>query len=362
MSDSIFLTDGNGVITGLVDNSYSGDLVIPEYVGEERITSIGGDAFYRCRNLTSVTIPNSVISIGAYAFGDCSGLTSVAIPNSLTSIEEGVFGNCSGLTSVTIPNSVTSIGISAFYGCRSLTSVYVDDPDNLSEAVSSHDWSNTGSSGVTFVLNPRSVEYIIKGGTLMDIGDEIRVLNGTEGELTPLQMIDALTAYNAELESIVLEQNNLITQIANELGSMADLPGRIAELESQLEEANASWAGTLTFSGTYNSSDYYTASGCSLAVDKQKGMAFVTIQGGTSTSYEKIYLAPASLPSGVTMQSYNPYFYGSTGNTKDYYTVGLTGITGKINVAVNFDYVSSTYDYTRAMLTVTYAKPSPSPV
>ena len=93
---------------------YTGSVVIPETVTYEgvdcRVTSIGDWAFYDCKGLTSVTIPNSVTSIGVYAFSHCSGLTSVTIPNSVTAIGDNAFSYCSGLTSITIPNSVTSIG------------------------------------------------------------------------------------------------------------------------------------------------------------------------------------------------------------------------------------------------------------
>ena len=97
-------------VTGSDGNSYS-------------VTSIGDYAFYGCKGLTSITIPNSVTFIGIYAFAYCSGLTSITIPNSVTSIGNSTFFGCSGLTSVTIPNSVTSIGNGAFSGCSGLTSI-----------------------------------------------------------------------------------------------------------------------------------------------------------------------------------------------------------------------------------------------
>ncbi|MEG1663612.1 MAG: leucine-rich repeat domain-containing protein, partial [Clostridia bacterium] len=64
-----------------------------------------------------------VTSIGNSAFYGCKGLTSIAIPNSVTSIGENAFFNCSGLTSVTIGSGVASIGAWAFNGCSSLTSI-----------------------------------------------------------------------------------------------------------------------------------------------------------------------------------------------------------------------------------------------
>ena len=118
-------------VTSEKENSYSGNVVIPEQVtyGDNTysVTSIGDFAFDQCSALTSVSIPDSVTFIGNYAFRDCDALTSVTIPDSVTSIGGGAFSGCSGLTSVTIPDSVTSIGENAFYNCESLTSLVIPD-------------------------------------------------------------------------------------------------------------------------------------------------------------------------------------------------------------------------------------------
>lgn len=86
---------------------------------------IGAYAFEDCSNLTSITIPNSVMDIGGLAFCRCSNLTSVTIPNSVTNIDGYAFSNCSNLTSITIPNSVKDIGAYAFKSCYSLSSVSI---------------------------------------------------------------------------------------------------------------------------------------------------------------------------------------------------------------------------------------------
>ena len=62
------------------------------------VKSIGREAFCKCNNLMSITIPDSVTSIGHWAFHDCYNLTSITIPDSVTSIGSEVFGGCDILT------------------------------------------------------------------------------------------------------------------------------------------------------------------------------------------------------------------------------------------------------------------------
>ena len=122
-----------------------------------QLTNIGNDAFCGCKELTSITIPKSVATIGDEAFLACkelasvtfaegsrltrigndafcncwNKLTTISIPEGVTSIGDEVFRNCPQLASVTIPNSVTSIGKAAFENCTKLLSVTI--PNTISE-------------------------------------------------------------------------------------------------------------------------------------------------------------------------------------------------------------------------------------
>ena len=84
--------------------------------------------FYKCSQLSTITIGDNVKTIPIDAFSNCSGITSVvwnaenctsAGSNSYT-----IFGSCSQLTAVTIGDNVKSIPAYAFSGCSKLTSVY----------------------------------------------------------------------------------------------------------------------------------------------------------------------------------------------------------------------------------------------
>ena len=72
------------------------------------MTSIGEEAFARCRWLEDVVLPFGVTTIAEYAFFGCSGLKAVTIPGSVTSIGRYAFRDCDGLT-VTMENGVTTI-------------------------------------------------------------------------------------------------------------------------------------------------------------------------------------------------------------------------------------------------------------
>ena len=143
--------------------------------------SVGTCAFYRCSELSIVTIQNCS-SIGNLAFSGCSGLTSITIPNSVYSIGDGAFSGCSGLTTVNFNsyncNSMGNSNSPVFGGCTSLATLNIGNnvtriPDyafmgfsGLSEITISNSVTSIGNyafkncSGLKSVTIPNSVNSI----------------------------------------------------------------------------------------------------------------------------------------------------------------------------------------------------------
>jgi len=147
------LEDGGAKITGYVEEP-SGDLVIPGELDGYPVTKIGEKAFFTCRKLKGVIIPDGVMSIGNNAFSSCDWLTGVSIPDGVTSIGDGAFSACARLESVILPDSVTSIGDGAFRACRMLASV------NIPDGVTSIGDDAFRASSLTSVSIPDSVTSI----------------------------------------------------------------------------------------------------------------------------------------------------------------------------------------------------------
>ena len=85
------------------------------------VKRIGVESFFACESLESINLPNSLLNIGIGAFKLCKNLTAIRIPEDVVSIDIDAFSMCENLISVEIPDSVMSIGYDAFYGCPELT-------------------------------------------------------------------------------------------------------------------------------------------------------------------------------------------------------------------------------------------------
>jgi hypothetical protein len=150
-------TDGKVTITDC-NTAATGELVIPDTIGGNPVTSIRQNAFLSCASLTSIDIPNSVTSVGYGCFVECASLTSIIIPDGVTSIGDGSFYKCTSLKSIAIPDSVTSIGRDAFWRCPGLTSITI--PDGVT-SIGENAFSDCTS--LTSIIIPDGVA-IISGG------------------------------------------------------------------------------------------------------------------------------------------------------------------------------------------------------
>jgi hypothetical protein len=94
-----------------------GDYMIPEGT-----KVLGVESFAYCKNMGSVTLPNTLIEIGEHAFSTCNSLTTIEMPMSVRVIGGGAF-SWSNLDSVAIHSTVESMGAGVFSGCSKLNVV-----------------------------------------------------------------------------------------------------------------------------------------------------------------------------------------------------------------------------------------------
>ena len=88
--------------------------------------SIPAYAFYACRGLEAVAIPEVTVEIGDFAFYGCETLTYITTAEaSLTTVGERAFAGCDLLLNFTLPATVTYMGAGMLEGCGKLESLTI---------------------------------------------------------------------------------------------------------------------------------------------------------------------------------------------------------------------------------------------
>jgi hypothetical protein len=134
---------------------------IPVAINGSPVLNIGNWAFFRCTNLASVSIPETVTNIGDYAFDGCSRLLHVTIPNTVISIGVGAFEECHNLTNVELSTNLTIIEAATFQSCYALANVFIP-----SSVTSIWSWAFSGCSNLASLTIPGSVANL--GGSAFD--------------------------------------------------------------------------------------------------------------------------------------------------------------------------------------------------
>ena len=294
-------------VTSNINSSkyYSGDVVVPSEITVAnttyQVTRIGDGAFSDCTQLTSITLPETVVSIGynafynanqlkkieftgshisldfgafdgcyqlkevvfhgqvtkmdPRAFRNCYALESITIPGGFTRIEGSSFAGCTNLKQISIPEGVTYIGEQTFEGCSSLTSIQL--PSTLEKI---DHWAFRNSAMQSIVI-PDNVTYI---------GDDVFSGCATLTSVTLPAQLETLgnsVFYNCYgLRSISLPEGLKTIKYQTFLGcsglTTVQLPSTLTTI-GERAFVNCSALRTITLPESVNKIDENAFSGCS---------------------------------------------------------------------------------------------------
>lgn len=123
MKTLLFYPPAKGIDT--TKNEKGEEVKTISYTIPEGVETLRTKAFYKCYELTEISLPSTLTKIEEKAFFRCN-LGATTLPGNLTYIGKDAFSYCNGLEELTIPASVTEIGEYAFYSCTNLLSLTME--------------------------------------------------------------------------------------------------------------------------------------------------------------------------------------------------------------------------------------------
>lgn len=235
----------------------------------DSVTTIGINAFYNCSKLKNIHIPQNVTEIKG-AFSGCTSLvgvhindivswcsinfdstnplnyaknlylngeliTDLVIPKEASLISDRAFQNCTCITSITIEDGVTSIGKATFSGCSSLTSVTI--PSSVTYIGNSAFAECTGTLYTDSGYMDYNIVYNSYYGTTSNVGSYIgsaftEVIFGSNVKVIPPKaFVDCTTIERVSFgKNVVLIGESAFYGCSNLTST--NLPENIREIES----------------------------------------------------------------------------------------------------------------------------------
>lgn len=118
----------------------------------DSVERIGMSAFSQCGNLTQITLPPYLREIAISAF-EKSALTQIVIPDSVKKLETA-FQYCTSLETVVLPKKLKELNPHMFYGCTKLKNV------TFPEALETIGYSAFRQTGLESVVLPSALRRI----------------------------------------------------------------------------------------------------------------------------------------------------------------------------------------------------------
>ncbi len=382
--------------TTILSNDVSNYSIIRLFIGQNEVTSVDLSSmsltaisqykFYRCTDITSISLPNTVAQIGEFAFYR-AGLTSITFPTALTTIGNSAFYG-TNISSITLNPNLTSIGQYAFANTQistlnvpndiqtimgfdhipTLTTVNFEANSTL-ETISASCFAYTGITSITI---PASVETIgasafancsaletisfESGSNLTTVESSGFSYTGITSIIIPASVTNLgnFAFYgDSSLETLTFETGTSITDIGSEFisGTKIDtleIPSTIGKMSNNIFKG-ALYLINLTYPakkkwtdlGSNSAYVYVTINSSSIC---EKG--FYNATNVTSLDISNVTQVGATAFNGMSALS---KLYISSWN--DYLNIDFNGSTfefyhnnREVNIYVNGTLVSGTFD------------------
>ena len=119
----VFFDSKEGGLVRINDRAFYGCKKLDQVDLPNTTTSIYKSAFRKCDALADITLSTSLNIIDEYAFAECKVLNNVVLPETDLNIQNGAFSNDKALTAITLPSRLQGLGASAFENCNAMKEV-----------------------------------------------------------------------------------------------------------------------------------------------------------------------------------------------------------------------------------------------
>lgn len=267
-------------VTTLCNNAFAGcidltDVTIPGSdwwcatppVMIPAIAYMGNEVFLHCENLTSISMPSSVIEIGTGLFHHCNRLETVTLSDALTIVPWGTFHSCENLTSVTIPASVTKIGEVAFFACKKLSAI------TIPHAVTEIGWQAFNDcTGLKTVTVEWDTPLSVTDDIFHEVNTSVVTLNVPRGTTARYQTADVWKSFGTFAEYDFLGNEKIAAQPLNAFALNGIL--HISGLQNNQPLHIYNLAGQLLYQGIANAEEIHVPlshrGACIVAAGKNK--------------------------------------------------------------------------------------------
>ncbi|MDD4290632.1 MAG: leucine-rich repeat protein [Clostridia bacterium] len=145
--------------SGMQSLTFDGEAPILERIGDY--------AFYYCKSLVTVTLPEGLMEIGSYAFYSCESIEKLDLPESLVTIGGSAFALCVSLREIYIPSNIKNLDFySVFAGCDSLNSIIVAEDNPYFTIIDGVLFNKEMTTLILYSVAKTDTEYIVPEGVL----------------------------------------------------------------------------------------------------------------------------------------------------------------------------------------------------